>query len=601
MAGYRKPAMQIYTPEVEKIATPIAPAELSEASSSVSRSPAQIFKRPAFIFLVLLLVSLPIRFVHLQAPIWGEHEFRQSQTAMSVWDIREHGISWLHPRLPLFGPPWECPLEYPVFQLVAAGIDSIAPWHNLDASIRLTGLIFFYLASVALYLLARQLFDRPAVALFTSAIFLFAPYNFNWSQALTIEYAAGFFALAYLLCLIRWTLKPGWVLFFLTLLFGTLGSLTKISTFAMPLLVAGTLAALHTWEAIQAKRSFNADVDWSPYISGTTLRPMQFVQLGCLLALPVAIGYFYLHFTDEIKAQSPYTAWLCSNNPYIRKWDYGTLHQRLSGLTWGLVLDRIGGVVQSTPDIILLIGLLALPFKTRIFEGLRHGKFWLGLSLAGAPFAVVLAFFNLYVVHSYYYIAVAPLLALAAGVGTDFVIELIRRPYLKLLVLLGFSGLWLHSLSGQWGEFLAPFAPNRRVIYLTQAGNIIPKDDPVIVVTLSEWNPYVPYYLKHRAFMALLINKPVDTKPLTQTDYFKQNGFHWLLVDGEYPAVKRLAAGVASRWKFARLVPGPNNAYKLYCLSDQEIGDAINPASWTNVPVSAFNNRQPGATSQPQQ
>lgn len=559
--------MQFYTQvETEEIGVPSASTDVSATSGSVSAGRARIIRQPVFIFLVLLLLSLPIRLVHLQAPIWGEHEFRQAQTALSVWDIREHGISWLHPKLPLFGPPWECPLEYPVFQLVAAAIDSIAPWHNLDTSIRVTSLVFFYLASVALYLLARQLFERPAIALLASAVFVFSPYNLFWSQALTIEYAAGFFALSYVLCLVRWTLKPGWLLFFLTLLFGTLGSLTKITTFAWPLFVAGSLGGLHVWDAIKARRDFLHESPF-PAVTSPVTRVLLF---ACLLGFPLAIGCLYVRFSDQIKAESPYTAWLCSNSAYIKHWNFGTLTERFSRLTWKVILNRIVDTVQSTPAVILFVGLLALPFKTRMFKALRYGNFWMGLSLALAPFAVMLVFFKLYMIHTYYWIAVAPLLALAAGVGMDSAFNLVTRPYFKFLLLLAFSGVWLNDLARRTGTMLAPASPDRRVIYLSRAADRIPKDDPVIIVSQWEWSPFAPYYLKHRAFMALFIDKPVDTRPLVETDYFKQNGFHWLLVDGKSSQVQAMVAGITNRWKFAQLIPGPNKAYKLYSLSDRQ-------------------------------
>src|SRR5689334_10551441 len=106
--------------------------------------------RHVLVFVALLVLSAPLRLMNVGEPFVGEHEFRQTQTAFSVWEMRTHGISLLHPKLPLFGPPWECPFEYPVFQLVAAAVDSIAPWKNLDISIRLTNLAFFYLTAVAL-------------------------------------------------------------------------------------------------------------------------------------------------------------------------------------------------------------------------------------------------------------------------------------------------------------------------------------------------------------------------------------------------------------------------------------------------------------------
>src|SRR5262249_36283230 len=158
-------------------------------------------------------------------------------------------------KLPLFGPPWECPFEYPVFQIAAAGVDAIAPWNNLDLSIRVTNLIFFYLSAVALYLLARLFFPGPAVALFASAVFLLAPYNLAWSRTSMIEYAATFFALSYLLCFLRWTMNPTRTIFVTGLCFGVLASLTKITTFILPLFICGILAGLCVWKILRSRGS----------------------------------------------------------------------------------------------------------------------------------------------------------------------------------------------------------------------------------------------------------------------------------------------------------------------------------------------------------
>ena len=47
-------------------------------------------RNPALVFVMLVALSLPPRLVSLQAPFVGEDEFRQTQTALSVWEIREH-------------------------------------------------------------------------------------------------------------------------------------------------------------------------------------------------------------------------------------------------------------------------------------------------------------------------------------------------------------------------------------------------------------------------------------------------------------------------------------------------------------------------------
>src|SRR5437868_5752947 len=110
-----------------------APAALTRTSDEQSEGferaekPSN-FRNPFTLFILLVILSLPLRLFNLGAPLIGYHEFRQTQTALSVWEIREHGFSLLHPKLPLFGPPWECPFEYPVFQIAAAAVDKLAPW-----------------------------------------------------------------------------------------------------------------------------------------------------------------------------------------------------------------------------------------------------------------------------------------------------------------------------------------------------------------------------------------------------------------------------------------------------------------------------------------
>jgi hypothetical protein len=559
--------------ETEASGNPVALAEAPELSSRREKESSTFAKKKyALIFLALLLISLPLRLVHLGDPLIGEHEFRQTQTALSVWDMREYGVSLLHPKLPLFGPPWEFPMEYPVFQLVAAGVDSVAPWHNLDASVRLTAVFFFYLCAIALYLLVRQLFDRPSVALFTAAVFLFSPYNLQWSRASTIEYAADFFALAYILCFLRWMFKPAWGLFTLAAVFGVLGCLAKITSFAFPLLVAGALMAVQVFVLARQHRLLPASLLSrlpSTNVFSGDLPVSRLILSACLLLIPLIVGLSYVHFSDYVKAQSPYTMWFCSNTPNMRQWDYGTLAQRLAWGNWVTVISRMRTTVLWDLSIPLLAGCIALPFRVRTFGTFRAANFFLGFAFAIAPLAVVSCFFNLYVIHTYYFISVAPCLALCAGAGLDLFYSLVRRPFIQVLLLLLLAGVWLGVLSPIAAEMLQPSSPDRRVIFLSQAGKIIPKDDPVIVVTPGEYNSFIPYHLKHRAFMTFFSGSLIDTKPLWQTDYLKQNGFHWLLVDGSTPRIREYAARIASRWKFARPIPVTFGAYNLYSLSDQ--------------------------------
>jgi hypothetical protein len=531
-------------------------------------------------FSVLMLLSLPVRLVDLEAPFTGEHEFRQTQTALSVWEIREHGFSLLHPRLPLFGPPWECPFEYPVFQIAAAAVDSIAPWSNLDVSIRLTNLLFFYLTAIALTWLARLLFDWQT-ALFTGGMFLFSPYNVFWSRTSMIEYAATFFGLAYLILFIRWTFKPGRTLFIFTLCLGVLGCLTKSTSFVIPLVVTGTIAGLLGLRLIRPKFSRPAEAQVLPGALNPAPSAKDSVFLGrdqipaliTLLIVPLFVGYLYAHYSDLIKEQAPFTAWLSSRHPYTKNWMYGTLVQRLQPHNWQRLFNRMQYTVMPNFAGAMVIGLFALPVRLRRFAEVPGGNFWTGCSLALAPFIGILLFYNLYVVHTYYLIACAPFLALFAGVGLALVFTLLRTRFVRAVFVLLLIGLGLHEWSGRIGEMVgAPKTVDPRVSCLSEAAHFINPNEPVIIVSATEWSAFAPYYLKRRAFMALLENKPVDIQPLLDQDYFKKCGFHWLLLEGNDSRISELAARIKSRWKVARSMPirAGRLSYELYWMSDDQ-------------------------------
>jgi hypothetical protein len=527
-------------------------------------------KASVILFVLLLLLALPMRLVNIQAPFTGEHEFRQTQTALSVWEIREHGFSLLHPRLPLFGPPWECPFEYPVFQTIAAAVDAIAPWSNLDISIRVTNLMFFYLTAIALALLARLLFQDSATALFTTAIFVFSPYNTFWSCSSMIEFAATFFGLAHLVTFMRWTLNPGRTLFVACLGLGILSCLTKATSFVIPLIVAGAFGALHCMPCVRVWSVGRGRATPNEPLS-CTQHPVRMLAFGGLLMVPLLLGYWYIHFSDLIKEQMPYTAWLSSRHPYTHAWTYGTWAQRLRADNWNTLWHRAGAAVMPLLTVALIVGWVALPFRIRQFKHSSGRNLWLGWCAAVAPLLAVFVFFNLFLVHTYYLIACTPFLALYAGVGFGLMYSLARTRILQITLVLLLVALDLEEWSERYAEMLYhPKPADARVKCLAEAARSIRKDEPVIILSSLEWSAFAPYYLKRRAIMAFLPTKPVDVAALLEQNYFKQNGFHWLLLEGDAPGMSELAGNIKSRWKFSRQVSLPAGAgYVLFSLADQ--------------------------------
>ena len=56
----------------------------------------------------------------LDQPLLEKHAWRQTQTAYSARIFHEQGIDLLHPKLPVFGEPFEAPFEFPLCQAAAS-------------------------------------------------------------------------------------------------------------------------------------------------------------------------------------------------------------------------------------------------------------------------------------------------------------------------------------------------------------------------------------------------------------------------------------------------------------------------------------------------
>ena len=199
------------------------------------------------------------------------------------------------------------------------------------------------------------------------------------------------------------------------------------------------------------------------------------------------------------------------------------------------------------------------------------GNFWMGCGVVLAPIAAIGLFFNLYFIHTYYLNACAPFFALCAGVGLWLVFKLMRTDFIRLLYILLLIGLWLWTASPEMAQASYDSGRDARLDYLSAASKTIPPDDPVIILSATERSSFAPYYLKRRAFMGMMSNKPANIRPLMENDYFKKNGFHWLLVEGNAPGMAELAGEMMKRWKTSQLASIPVNGsqYLLYSLADQ--------------------------------
>lgn len=419
---------------------------------------------PAGLLLLAVLVHLPT----LGAPLLDRHPFRQTQTAFTARIYHEQGIDLLHPKLPILGEPWEVPFEFPLFQAAAAVVMDAGMAE--DTALRLTGLASFILAAGLLWVLLRGQAGWLGATV-AMAVFLFSPLGISWGRAALMEYTALAASFAFAVAGLRWRTAGSGAWFGAAIAFGCLAAMVKITTAAFWVAPFALLAAARDDEP-QSRRSWAGA--WA------------------LSIVPVVAGLAWTRHADAIKAASDATAWLTSAS--LVTWNFGTVAQRLEPGSWGSIYTSV----------VVLAGAIALPFlaypAVRFALTNRQLRFWTWITLTAI--GPILVFFNLYVVHDYYAIAVSGSVAALVGLGVAG-LPLIGR-WLRGLLLAGATLAWVATVGLQnpyWLRIYDPTADPEGVLPLAaQIERETTPGQPVAIVD-RDWTPSILYYAHRWGWM----------------------------------------------------------------------------------------------------
>lgn len=211
-----------------------------------------------------------------------------------------------------------------------------------------------------------------------------------------------------------------------------------------------------------------------------------YIALGGCLTASLIPALLWTHYADNIKGGSELTAWLTSGN--LRVWNFGTLAQRLNELDWISIFARywlIGGMATLVILPILLI------------VALEKQAIWRVILLLILPFISPLTYFNLYVVHDYYFMAVIFPTILTLGYLLKLMQErlhaTIRPVYVICVTLILLAPSWI---------FTIPFRDYK--VFITSSRNNIPPlveeirqftlpKDRILIVG-CDWDPSVLFY-----------------------------------------------------------------------------------------------------------
>ena len=406
-------------------------------------------------------------------PVDG-HEFRQTQTAISIRYLIEDGVK-LDYDTPILGKPWAVPLEFPLYQ-GAVAVLARTTGLPLVQSGRAVGILAFYLALPAVYLLLGRLRVPRSRRLLLLTLLLSSPLYLYYTRTIMIESTA--------LCLGTWFLWGFWALVadgrripgILALGCGALGMMVKLPALAGWLMAAAFILAQSIWDNRHA-----TDADRRKWLQ-------RWAGALAVLGGSVAAGLAWSAHTDALKALNPVADLLRSGA--VARWGMGPFSLRFTPAFWHEIA-RITATSVLSPVALLALGLLFLR------GGMRRIPI---AALLACALGTTVVFANLYQVHDYYSYSTGIFLLGA----TALVLER------------GFSGP-RGMQAASWGLCIAIVALNfrsyARTYYPMIPGNAhyanplgdairaITAPSDVIIIYGQDWNPVTPYFAERRTLM----------------------------------------------------------------------------------------------------
>lgn len=442
-----------------------------------------------FVFFLLLL-SVLVRLINLDSPLFTGNPFRQTMTAITVWTFINEGISVLGYKTPVFGPPWTIPMEFPIYQLTVAFVVKLGI-ENIDLAGRIAAILYFYLSACFLFLICQKYLDTIAstcVLLF----YVWSPFMILWSRNFMIDYASVAFSMGYFYYFTRWLSDSQKIGFFLlTVAFGVLGFLTKVTTLPTVLFPMGYLALKALLVALK-----NEKYQLSKYIQGNI---MFLAALSAVFLFPIVSFVLWLQYADAVKASSQFTSFLTSAN--LSEWNYGTWMQRATIDNWTAIAHRIVPYMATFPGLVFLI------FGPWLYLRNSHkgGEFVVIFALAAL--FTIFTFFNLYWVHDYYLMAVSPSISIVIGFCCYLVLTKLFDNNFKLkmwcYVAILIIAITLYSTRDylRWSFTVSYDDPIHTLHLAKTIRDNTAESEYVIVADVFNWDPQYLYYAKRRGFM----------------------------------------------------------------------------------------------------
>ena len=185
---------------------------------------------------------------------WGfmiGHEFRQTQTALITYYIDLQNNFSIDYETPIFGPPWQMPLELPVYQWVVVLVKRAFDLADFQAA-RTVSLASFYLALPGVWLLLKRCRLSAREISVVIALVALCPVYIFYSRAFLIDPMAFMFSVWFLALFVEMMRSRRiWLILGCTVC-GTLAVLIKSLVFMVwlfPAALYGAYCLLTAWKA----------------------------------------------------------------------------------------------------------------------------------------------------------------------------------------------------------------------------------------------------------------------------------------------------------------------------------------------------------------
>jgi hypothetical protein len=467
----------------------------------------------ALFFVVVIAAHVNFAITGWHHSVGGPQDFRQAQTAIAAHYIAEEG-PMLATKVPVLGPTWRIPLEFPTYQTVVAALHSLTG-AGLDPTGRFVSLASFYLCLLPLALILRRLGFGLPEQLLTLALVAASPIYLFWSRAFLIESMALLLALLFAAAALQFavTARRGWLV--LAIAAGALAAVTKFTTFSI------AFGFVLLW-AGASLLSEHFEVRWRGRVIG---------GIAAALLVPVLAGLLWSQYLQHTWVQSPLTRTM---GDAIHAWNFGTWKQRVSPEFWARFSEYAIG--KSTLNFLpWLAGFSAFalaPLRWRL-TGLCAFAAWLSGPLVWA---------NLFFLHDYYYYATTAfgLIWIAAGlIGLGARWPVLAIPARLALALIAVAMLLAYPKTSyheaqvfDWGIEKAEFA--------REVGKLVEPDDVILVIG-EDWNPMMAYYANRHALMVRWDGHSTDKEFANAVALIRAEGrrFAGLIVRMDNPALER--------------------------------------------------------------